>query len=192
MTEVTRVPLQPVAKGSLVKLWIGIVIAVLAAAALAWAAQPKGLEVEVIEEGTGPTAEVGQVVFARYTGSLPDGTTFDQSQDFPIPESILPKGTPFPVEDGATIPGFFQALQQVREGGKYMIHIPSDLAYGSEPPPGSPIPADSDLVFELEVIDILEREDVERRFQAAQQFMMEQQQQMQAGESGQPAPPPAE
>jgi FKBP-type peptidyl-prolyl cis-trans isomerase FkpA len=186
MTEVTRVPLQPIAKGSLAKLWIGIAIAVLVAAGLAWAAQPKGLKLEVIEEGMGPTAEIGQVVFARYTGRLPDGTTFDESQDFPIPASILPGGTPFAVEEGATIPGFFEGLQQVKKGGKYTLHIPAEKAYGDEPPPGSPIPAGSDLVFDLEVVDILERADVEQRFQAAQQFMMAQQAQQGAGEAAPP------
>ncbi|GGA08808.1 FKBP-type peptidyl-prolyl cis-trans isomerase [Blastomonas marina] len=192
MTEVTRVPLQPIAKGSLLKLWIGIAIAVLAAAGLAWAAQPKGLKLEVIEEGMGPTAEIGQVVFARYTGRLPDGTTFDESQDFPIPESILPGGTPFAVEEGATIPGFFEGLQQVKKGGKYTLYIPAEKAYGSAPPPGSPIPADSDLVFDLEVVDILERADVEQRFQAAQQFMIAQQAQQGEGEAQAPAPAPTE
>lgn len=194
MTEVTRVPLQPIAKGSLAKLWIGIVIAVLAAAALAWAAQPKGLKLETIEEGMGPTAEIGQVVFAKYTGRLPDGTTFDESQDLPVPESILPRGTPFAVEEGATIPGFFEGLQQVKKGGKYTLYIPADQAYGDEPPPGSPIPAGSDLVFDLEVVDILERADVEQRFQAAQQFVMAQQAQQadaQGGVQGEGAPQPA-
>lgn len=186
MTEVTRVPLQPIAKGSLAKLWIGIAIAVLVAAGLAWAAQPKSIKLEVIEEGMGPTAEIGQFVFARYTGRLPDGTTFDESQDFPIPTSILPGGTPFEVVEGASIPGFFEGLQRVKKGGKYTLYIPADKAYGDEPPPGSSIPAGSDLVFDLEVVDILERADVEQRFQAAQQFMMAQQAQQGAGEAAPP------
>ena len=45
MTEVTRVPLQPIAKGSLTKLRIGIIVAVLIAAALAWYAAPRGVDV---------------------------------------------------------------------------------------------------------------------------------------------------
>ena len=48
MTEITRVPLQPIKKGSLTKLWLGVLLAVLVAAGLAWAAMPRGLDVETV------------------------------------------------------------------------------------------------------------------------------------------------
>ena len=176
MTEVTRVPLQPIAKGSLAKLWIGVVVALLLAAGVAWAAVPQGTKLTVLEAGSGPTPSAGDVVFVKYTGKLDDGTVFDQSQPLPIPvEGIFPEGNPFPLEEGATIPGFFEGLQQVRKGGRYILEIPSDQAYGSEPQPGSPIPPDADLTFELEVVDFMTRQDFERRLQAMQQMMMQQQ-----------------
>jgi hypothetical protein len=53
MTEVTRVPIQPIAKGSLTKLWLGVVVAILIGAGLAWAAMPKGLSVDTLVAGTG-------------------------------------------------------------------------------------------------------------------------------------------
>ena len=191
MTEVTRVPLHPIAKGSLAKLWLGILAAVLAGGALAWAAIPPGVSVETLTEGTGPNPEIGDVVFVKYKGTLEDGTVFDESQDIPIPEGIFPKGNPFLVEEGATIPGFFKALQGVQKGGKYRVEIPSDQAYGAEPPPGSQIPADADLVFELEVIDFMKRPDFDQRMQAFQQMMQMQQQQGEGGAAPGGAPQPA-
>ena len=189
MTEVTRVPIRPIAKGSLTKLWIGIVVAVLLGAGIAWAAMPKGVSVETLVEGTGPNPDVGDFVFVKYVGKLPDGTVFDQSQDLPIPAGIFPEGNPFPVEEGATIPGFFEALQQVRKGGQYLVEIPSELAYGDTPQPGSPIPPNTDLTFELEVVDFMAREEFEQRMGALQQMMQAQQQQM--GAAGDGPPPPA-
>lgn len=182
MAEVTRVPLQPIAKGSLAKLWLGVAAAVLLAAGIAWAAVPQGVDVEEVRAGTGPTAQVGDVVFVKYTGKLADGTVFDQSQSLPLPPGLLPDGNPFPIEEGATIPGFEQGLQQMQKDGKYVLEIPSELAYGDEPPPGSGIPAGADLVFDMEVTEIMSREDFQRRVAMVQQMMQQQQQQqMQEG-----------
>jgi len=116
MTEITRVPIKPVAKGSLTKLWIGVILAVLVGAGLAWAALPRGLNVETQVAGSGPNPQIGEVVWVKYKGKLAaDGTVFDESQDIPLPvQGLFPEGTPFPLEEGATVPGFFQGLQQVQ------------------------------------------------------------------------------
>ncbi|MDZ4274956.1 MAG: peptidylprolyl isomerase, partial [Erythrobacter sp.] len=108
MTEITRVPIKPVAKGSLTKLWIGVVLAIAVGAGLAWAAVPRGVDVDTQVAGTGAMPKVGDVVFLKYKGKLAaDGTVFDESRDIPLPvEGIFPEGTPFPIEEGATIPGF--------------------------------------------------------------------------------------
>ncbi len=188
MAEVTRVPLQPIAKGSLAKLWLGVALAILFAAGLAWASVPAGVDVDELQAGSGPTARMGDVVFVKYTGKLRDGTVFDESQPLPIPEGIFPEGSPFPLEEGATIPGFEQGLQQMQKGGKYVLEIPSALAYGAEPPPGSGVPPNSDLIFDMEVTEILSREDFERRVQVVQQ-MMQMQQQQQGAEGGPPPSP---
>lgn len=176
MTEITRVPIKPVAKGSLTKLWIGVILAVLVGAGLAWAAVPRGLNVEVVQAGTGPNPQVGEVVWVKYKGKLAsDGTVFDESQPLPIPvQGLFPEGTPFPLEDGATVPGFFQGLQQMQKGGRYNLFIPADLAYGASPPPGAPIPPNADLVFEIEVTDIMSRATFERNLQILQQTMQQQ------------------
>lgn len=191
MTEITRVPIKPVAKGSLTKLWIGVILAVLVGAGLAWAAVPRGFSIDVLQEGTGPNPKQGEVVFIKYKGMLAaDGTVFEDAQDSPFPvPGMFPDGTPFLLEKDAMIPGFYQALQQVQKGGKYKLFIPADLAYGATPQPGSPIPPNADLEFEIEVIEITTRASVERKIQVLQQTM---QQQMGDAAGGAPGGAPAD
>ena len=189
MTEITRVPIQPVAKGSLTKLWIGVFLAVMVGAGLAWSAVPRSFSVDVVTAGSGPMAAKGDVVFLKYKGTLAaDGTVFDESQDIPLPvEGLFPKGAPFPVEEGATIPGFYQGLQQMQKGGKYELFIPADQGYGATPPPNSPIPANADLEFEIEVVEIMSRATFDRNLQILQQTM---QQQMGGAQGGAPGGAP--
>ena len=177
MTEITRVPLQPIKKGSLTKLWIGVIVAVLIGAALAWFALPKvvvtegGSRIETVTEGAGAAPQPGDVVFVQYVGKLEDGTEFDRSQPLPIPPGFFPDGSPLLMEEGAIIPGFLEGLKQMEKGGKYVLTIPGDQAYGAEPPPGSDIPPNADLIFEVEVVDILTREECEAKAQQLQAMM---------------------
>ena len=172
MTEVTRVPLQPIAKGSLAKLWRGVILAALIGAGLAWAAQPKGLSIDTVQAGTGDSPQLGDVVFVKYVGKLAaTGEEFDRSQPLPIPPGIFPEGNPLLLEEDAIIPGFVEGLQKVQRGGKYVLYIPAEKGYGSEPPPGSPIPADADLEFEIEVVDFMSRADFQQRAAALQSMM---------------------
>lgn len=176
MTEITAVPIQPIAKGSLTKLWLGVALAIAVGAGLAWAAVPRGVDVDTQVAGTGATPKIGDVVFLKYKGKLAaDGTVFDESREIALPvKGIFPEGTPFPIEEGATIPGFFEGLQQLQKGGKYVLFIPADKAYGAEPPQGAPIPANADLEFEIEVIDIMSKQTFDRNLGILQQAMQSQ------------------
>lgn len=176
MTEITRVPIKPVAKGSLTKLWIGVVLAVLVGAGIAWSAVPKGLDVDVIQAGTGPTPKEGEVIFLKYKGKLAaDGKVFEDAQQSPFPvQGLFPDGNPILFENGKIIPGFYEGLKNVQKGGKYTIFIPADLAYGATPPPGAPIPPNADLEFDIEVVDILSRATVERNLAILRQSMQQQ------------------
>ena len=78
-------------------------------------------------------------------------------------------------------------LEQMQKGGKYVLTIPAEQAYGAEPPPGSPIPPNADLVFEVEVVDFMSRDDFQARAAALQQMMG--QQQGQGGDAPAPAAP---
>lgn len=178
MAEVTRVPLQPIAKGSLLKLWLGVLLAVLVAAGIAWAAMPKGLTVDTISAGEGANPQMGDIAFIRYTGRLEDGTVFDQSEGggWPIPD-IMPDGAPMGLQEGALIDGFLQAILQMQKGGTYEVFIPAELAYGDEQREGSPIPPGSDLYFNVTLVDFLPEAEAQQRYM----MMVQQMQQMQPG-----------
>lgn len=171
MTEITRVPLQPIAKGALAKLWLGVAAAALAAGGLAWATLPASVDVETVKAGTGPSPTIADVVQINYKGMLKNGKVFDQGER-----------AVFPVE--GVIPGFTEALVKMQKGGKYRIEIPAEKAYGAQeqrnPQTGAvEIPANSDLVFEIELLDFKSRAEIE-----AQMRMMQQLQQMQGGAGG--------
>lgn len=172
MAEVTRVPLQPIAKGSLIKLWLGVLVAVLVAAGIAWAAMPKGVTVDTITAGEGPNPTAEDIVFLRYTGRLEDGTVFDQTQDgtWPVP-GILPDGAALPLAQ--MIPGFTEAVLQMQKGGVYEVFIPADKGYGEDVQEGSPIPPNSDLYFNIELVDFMAEEEAQQRYMAMMQVLQE-------------------
>lgn len=103
-----------------------------------------GLQYKVEKEGDGKTPTKTDTVKAHYKGTLIDGTQFDSSYD---------RGQPaeFPVQ--GVIPGWSEALQMMKVGAKYKLFIPPELAYGASGRPG--IPANSVLVFEVELVEIV-------------------------------------
>lgn len=177
MTEVTRVPLLPIAKGSLPKLWLGVAALALAGAGLAWAAIPGGVEVTEISAGKGASPTASDVVLVNYVGKLADGKVFDKGDRAPLPLDQM-------------IPGFAEGLLKMKKGGKYRLEIPSAKGYGAEakanPQTGEVvIPAHSDLVFEVELLDFISGEDFARMQQMQQMMQMQQQ----GGGKGQPPMP---
>lgn len=107
---------------------------------------PSGLQYEVITMGTGPKPTATDVVKVHYHGSFPGGEVFDSSVD---------RGEPVEMPVGQWIPGFVEALQMMPKGSKWKLAIPSDLAYG--PSGNGRIPANSTLLFDLELIDVLKK-----------------------------------
>lgn len=106
---------------------------------------PSGLYYEIIEEGEGPHATVSDSVTVHYKGELIDGTVFDSSYS---------RGEPNTFPLSGVVPGFAEGVQLLGKGGKARIYIPSNLGYGDEPNPGSPIPPGATLVFDIELLDI--------------------------------------
>ncbi|RYY25574.1 MAG: FKBP-type peptidylprolyl isomerase [Sphingomonadales bacterium] len=196
MSSVTAVPLQPVKRSHKVWLWVGVLVSIAIAAALAWCGtraavavkgtdaqflawnkgQPgvkttaSGLQMQTLKEGEGPTASEGDYVLVNYEGSFRDGKIFDKSD----------RPAPFPLQEGASIKGFYEGLKMVKAGGVYRLWLPSDLAYGAQSPDPERIPPNSMLVFKVTVDRIIPAAVV-------QQMMM--QQQMQGGPQGQGAGP---
>jgi FKBP-type peptidyl-prolyl cis-trans isomerase FkpA len=83
------------------------------------------------------------------------------------------------------VPGFSQALQQMQAGGKYKVVIPAKLAYGDKAV--GPIPANSDLYFDIEVLGVMSRQQFEQQRQLMQ-MLQAQQQGGAAGAAGGAAP----
>jgi FKBP-type peptidyl-prolyl cis-trans isomerase len=101
-------------------------------------------------EGKGKEVKKGDAVEVHYTGTLKNGKKFDSSRDRNKPFEVT-------VGVGQVIKGWDEGIPGMKEGGKRKLIIPSELAYGSKSP--SPdIPANSDLVFEVEVLKIVSAE----------------------------------
>ena len=197
MTEITRVPLQPIAKGVLTKLWLGVLFVALSAAGLVWASLPASVEVTTIRAGSGRIPTKDDLIFAKYIGKLDSGKEFQRSPEgsaIPIP-GILPDGIPFQLE--GTIPGFAEGLAKVQQGGKYRLRIPASKAYGAEEKRNSEtgaveIPANSNLTFDIEVTGIMPRAEAEQRVKQAQAIMQQMQGQGGADATRDPSAPPEE
>lgn len=104
-----------------------------------------GLKKLVLQEGTGAVPTTGQKVVANYYGTLTDGTRFDDSYSAGKPFS-------FPLGQSRVIPGWDQGFAKMNKGERAVLFIPSDLGYGARG--NARIPADSDLVFLVELVDV--------------------------------------
>jgi len=102
------------------------------------------LQVIDLQEGTGETVKAGDTVTAHYTGALAkDGTIFQSSHD---------SGQPIAFPLSGVIKGWQDGVPGMKVGGKRRLLIPADQAYGSQAQQG--IPANSDLVFDIELVKI--------------------------------------
>jgi FKBP-type peptidyl-prolyl cis-trans isomerase len=108
-----------------------------------------GLEYVVLASGDegGASPVNGQEVVVYYEGRLAEtGEMFD---------SAFQRGAPEVFPSNRLIRGWVEALSMMKPGDRWLLYIPSDLAYGKKGTPGGPIPPDSDLVFEVELADVL-------------------------------------
>lgn len=179
MSSVTAVPLRPIAKGALTKLWLGVGLLVAVAGGLAYAGTsgepgasappaqylawngrqsgvvttPSGLQYKILEPGSGPKPTDEDVVSIGYKGQLRDGSVFDQAPSAQAPVAQM-------------VPGFAEALKLMPKGAKFRVWLPPKLAYGDRPPPGSPIPADAVLIFDIEMHQFVSLADLQREMMA--------------------------
>jgi len=108
-------------------------------------ALPSGLQYKILKEGTGPKPTATDTVVCNYKGTLLDNTEFDSSYKRGQPAT-------FPVT--GVIKGWTEALQLMPVGSKWQLFIPSDLAYGVRGGPGGGIGPNATLVFEVELMSI--------------------------------------
>ncbi|MFN5705188.1 MAG: FKBP-type peptidyl-prolyl cis-trans isomerase [bacterium] len=105
-----------------------------------------GLKYVMLAEGTGEQAQAGKSVRVHYTGKLLDGTKFDSSLDRNDPLEFM-------LGQGMVIRGWDEGIALLKVGGKALLIIPSNLAYGARGA-GNVIPPFSPLTFEVELVEV--------------------------------------
>ena len=105
---------------------------------------PSGLQYKEIAPGTGKSPKTTDTVTTHYKGTLIDGTEFDSSYK---------RGEPATFPVSGVIPGWTEALQLMKEGAKWQLFVPSNLAYG-EQGAGREIGPGATLIFEVELISV--------------------------------------
>ncbi|HYD36355.1 MAG TPA: FKBP-type peptidyl-prolyl cis-trans isomerase [Allosphingosinicella sp.] len=151
--SVTAVPIRPLSRGSVLKLWLGLLVFALAAAGLAWAGTraqqretlPSGVQIQVIEEGEGDPVTPADLVALRYRLTKTDGSLIQDSDQ---------TGQPFVTSTEGLFPGFSEALQRMRSGGRYKIWLPPGQHVQGPLPPGAPFTPEDTLVFNIEILQI--------------------------------------
>lgn len=106
---------------------------------------PSGLQYEVEKEGDGPMPAPNDQVVVHYTGRLIDGTVFDSSVE---------RGETATFGVTQVIPGWVEALQMMKQGAKWKVFIPSQLAYGPNGA-GGVIGPNATLIFDVELIKVI-------------------------------------
>jgi len=105
---------------------------------------PSGLQYKVITEGRGKTPTASSTVTTNYRGRLVDGKEFDSSYK---------RGQPAQFALTGVIRGWTEALQLMKEGSKWELYVPPDLAWGASGS-GSVIPPNATVIFEVELISV--------------------------------------
>ncbi|UZJ57690.1 FKBP-type peptidyl-prolyl cis-trans isomerase [Pseudomonas sp. KU26590] len=111
----------------------------------------EALSIIDLQEGTGKAVVKGALITTQYTGTLVDGTVFDSSWE---------RGKPFQcvIGTGRVIKGWDIGLMGMKVGGNRTLRVPAALAYGARSM-GAHIKPNSDLVFEIELLEVLTRDD---------------------------------
>ncbi|RMM88898.1 FKBP-type peptidyl-prolyl cis-trans isomerase 1 [Pseudomonas savastanoi pv. glycinea] len=111
----------------------------------------KQLQITDLHPGEGKEAVKGALITTHYTGTLEDGTVFDSSHQ---------RGKPFQcvIGTGRVIKGWDQGLMGMKVGGKRKLFVPAHLAYGDRTM-GAHIKPGADLTFEIELLEVLTRDD---------------------------------
>ena len=108
-----------------------------------------GLQYKVLKMGEGPKPGIRDTVLVHYTGKLINDTIFDSS---------VQRGEPAQFKPSTLIKGWAEGLQLMPEGSKFMFYIPYELGYGTKGA-GQAIKPFSTLVFEVELLDVINKDE---------------------------------
>ena len=100
-----------------------------------------GMYYQIVNPGSGATPNINSILNVRYTGPLTDGTVFDSQTVNPVSFQI-----------NQVILGWQVGLPLIQKGGVIRLIIPSSMGYGCQA--NGPIPANSILYFEVELVDV--------------------------------------
>ncbi len=106
---------------------------------------PSGIEITMLNEGSGAKPKASDTVKVHYKGTLTDGKEFDSSFRRKEPAT-------FPL--GGVIPCWTEGVQSIKVGGRAKLVCPPNLAYGARGVPGT-IPPNATLVFEIDLLEIM-------------------------------------
>lgn len=106
---------------------------------------PSGLQYKVITECKGKSPSATDTVTVQYTGRLVDGTEFDSSYE---------RGQAATFAVNGVVKGWTEALQLMKEGSKWQLYLPPNLAYGETGTVGGPIGPNATLIFDVELVSI--------------------------------------
>ena len=138
---------------------------------------PQGTYVEIITPGTGDAVDTSKVLKVFYTGkTLAEGKTFDSNKDsafghtqvYPVNMGAVPGS------QGSVIKGWIDGLSLLKKGSKAKLYIPSSLAYGAQGA-GGEIKPNANLLFEVEVVDVITTTQARAEAEANNKKMAEEQ-----------------
>ncbi len=135
---------------------------------------PLGTYVQIIQLGSGPMIDTSVVVKANYTGTLLNGKMFDSNTD-PSKGHVEPFNVNMTSDrslGGGVIKGWSDGLKLLNKGAKAKFYIPSTLGYGTKGA-GQDVPPSSILVFDIEVLNVLSKEQAKADFVKMQKDQME-------------------
>lgn len=108
---------------------------------------PSGVQYKVVRDGNGASPKLSNVVRVHYTGKLLNGEVFDSSVE---------RGQPAEFQLSGLIEAWKEALPKMKVGSKWILYVPPAMGYGAQPPRGSSIGPNDLLIFEMELLDIVQ------------------------------------
>ena len=183
MSAVTAVPLRPLAKGSVLKLWIAVGLLVAIAAGLGWwstrglqrTTMPNGVQYQVIREGSGDLISSADIVVVHFVGRHQNGEVFADTRR---------EQQPLQATTDNFLPGVGEGLKLMRKGSVYRVWVPPNV-WRPQANSDARFDPNETLTFDVQVADVQFGAVAQQRLQQMQEL---QRQLQSGGNSVAPAP----